>query len=72
MYSQVDLRTHIEGQCPVVMWSTHIIVVTKVMIQILERVVFLITEKRWTALVTKVTIPLDIKMTHLRGMKLSF
>ena len=36
-----------EDNPPVVMWSTHGIVVTKVMIQILERVVFLIIKKRW-------------------------
>ena len=56
----------------VVVWSTHIIVVTEVMIQISQRVVFLIIEERWAALATKVIIPVDIMMTHLIGMKLSF
>ena len=48
-----------EDNPPVVMWSTHGIVVTKVMIQILERVIFLIIEKRQAAFVTTV-IPFDI------------
>ena len=56
----------------VVLRSTHIIVVTEVMIQISEGVVFLIIEKRWEALETEVIIPVDITMTHLIGMKLSF
>jgi len=41
------------------MWSTHGIMVTKVTIQILERVVFLIIEKRQAAFATTV-IPIDI------------
>ena len=47
-----------KGNPPVVVWLTHVIVVTKVMIRILERVVFLIIEKRWAVFPTTVINPL--------------
>ena len=52
-------ESRMEDNPPVVMWSTHEIVVTQVMIQILETVVFLIIKKRWVTFVTTV-IPFDI------------
>ena len=39
-----------KGNSPVVIWLTHVIVVTKVMIQILERVVFLNYRKKMGSL----------------------